>query len=224
MTYRDGCDRLRMRLQRLYLKNKVLFPDVEDRELLQELSIAQQALNNKFKAKTRVDDYTMLEDSNTHEVLWCKDILAAGLPTQTYTNGTKMGLARTSEIDGALNTGTYATKFSVRKVGVRTYMDYDAVLATGTIIKLLVWERCITLDDYIALGTGVLDADWVDYDESAKDFGGSFKLPEEFDDVIIYQAIASWLPEYFQIAQNLGKEADASIMKNVNSQITYLLK
>lgn len=230
MTYKTGVDRLRSRLQRIYLKNKVLMPESEDEELIQELSVAQMTINNLFKAKTRVETYTMASKANTHTVAWAKDILAAGLPGQASTGGTKMPLMRTSEIDTSLNTGNYATKFSVRKVGNTLNVDYDATLAVGTEIRLLVHERCITLDDYRAY-TPQIDpdpfydyADWIDYDISQANFGGSFKIPEEFDETLIYMAIGAWFPEYLQIAKAIGKDADASIMKNVNSQITHLLK
>ena len=226
MTYKTGVDRLRARLQRIYLKNKIVMPDTEDEELLQELSVAQMAINNLYKAKTRVETFTIAIEGSSHLVNWAKDILAAGLPGQASTGGTKMPLARSSEVDIALNTNTYPTKYYVDKVGNELRINYDATLSVGTEIRLLVHERCITLDDYRVLDPDPFYdyADWRDYDIEAENFGGSFKIPEEFDDALIYQAIASWFPEYFQIAKGLGKEADASIMKNVNSQITYLLK
>lgn len=224
MNYKIGCDLYRSRYEREAFIKRYPVPKMTDREILLELSIAQKELSETY----RLTQKTQTLDLVLNQYQYVVGMGASNISTDIL------------DIDSifmnpSLTTGlgsepVFLQKASLQDIGniikpsgqPQRYAyddsDSDSVLWLDTLPAGYSSDTTsrlfISYNQRMYLLFDTPDNDnttWSDYDETASDYGGSFKLPNQFHSLIVESALAVAFP-------NLKEELYMKINKMVKSK------
>jgi hypothetical protein len=224
MTYKLAIDQFRLRYRQLCFERKLSPYGFTNREIMLLLSQAQKELGETRDEATAdlilvSGQYEYVQGSGTSNIPY--DLFN---PLSVIRDGDTKPLRRTSmdEVRARqqdVNT-TYPTCYTLELTnnGIKFVVDKDS----GTLHILYVRKFTLFGDSYVPVGVGAVNEyDFSDYDETKTDYGGSFKLSEQFQPLMVEGALCTVLPELYQFYAL--KLADTNKPKFINTKSRYKL-
>lgn len=208
MDYKTACSLYRTRYNREALKRQQQVPKMNDREILLEFSIIQKELS---------ETYRLLTDTQTVDLVLNQYQYVVG----TGASNIKADILDIDAIfmSPSLTSGVGAQPIFLHKASIQD-IAYTLKLSgqpsryafVGQDADSVLWINTLPIG-YSSDSTSRLfiqynrklylfydnanndNTTWSDYDETASDYGGEFKIPNQFHSLIVEGALANAFPE-----------------------------
>lgn len=223
MTYKLAVEQFRTRYRQICFERKLSAYGFSNREIMLMLSQAQKELGETTDEATAdlllvAGQYEYVQGETTSTIPYdLFNPLSVIRDTDTKPlRRTSMAEVRARQQD--VNT-TYPTCYTLELTnnGIKFVVDKPL----GTLHILYVRKFTLFGDSYIPdpLGANVNEYDFSDYDETKTDFGGSFKLSEQFQPLMIESALCTVFPDLYQFYAL--KLANTNKPKFINTKSRY---
>jgi len=189
MDYKTAISQFKMSIEEQGFLRRVPIKDYYNAEIMFKLSTIQKYLNETYRIIEKSTTQALTTGTNSYplsNVLDVKNILIDGVINQNpFTKGSRQ------EVENSITNGTNKGLYSFEN----GTLYIDGVPTTGQTLNIYYWERTYL---FMPGDTGT-NLSFLNYDETASGYGGSFDIPDYYSDLLIEGAVASVFPDMKQV-------------------------
>lgn len=201
MKYKEAIDLFRTRLKRYSIEKPV---EMTDDEILTELSIIQADLNNKYGLFTKKFEVTLTAGTATYTATYTAGTSGTSIPddimsiTKVYLNDTlnsEVEPVSVNHFRGYTKSTSTPEKYAFYLQNSTAVMELDNYPDSAYTMTILYTPK---LEIYHGVGGSNTNTTWADLDKTAAGWGGSLKVPSNWDWLVVNGALANVFPELKQ--------------------------